>query len=347
MAHRGGGGGEAAAHATRHFANSLGHDQVILKVDMRNAFNSVRRDTFLWQVREHAPSLYPLMWQAYSEPSPLYHGTSEIDSATGLQQGDPAGPAVFSLAIQPIVSTITTALNVWFLDDGTLGGEVNEICANLKKIIPSMAAIGLVINPDKCEIVAPAGEVGYASITKIQQLLPGASVLSEGRQNVLGAPLSEAAAERVLQEKKEDLERMIKRLKHMDAHTSLFLLQKSIWLPRLQYLLRATPIYKQKTILADIDNVLRLAVTDLLNIRFEESSWEQAVLPTRLGGLGLRKTADVALPSFISSLHRCHQMLSTILPGSFNGPVSVEIETTVSEWLKIAGDKEVPKDEAA
>ena len=140
---------------------------------------------------------------------------------------------------------------------------------------------------------------------------------------------------------------MIKRLKHMDAHTSLFLLQKSIWLPRLQYLLRATPIYKQKTILADIDNVLRLAVTVLLNIRFEDSSWEQAVLPTRLRGLGLRKAADVALPSFISSLHRCHQMLSTILPGSFNGPVSVEIETTVSEWLKIAGDKEVPKDETA
>ena len=53
---------------------------------------------------------------------------------------------------------------------------MNEICANLEKIIPSMAAIGLVINPDKCEIIAPAGEVGYASITKIQQLLPGASV---------------------------------------------------------------------------------------------------------------------------------------------------------------------------
>lgn len=150
------GGCETAAHATRHFANDLDQDQVILKIDMRNAFNSVRRDIFLWQVRKHAPTLYPLMWQAYSEPSQLFHGTSEIESATGLQQGDPAGPAVFSLAIQPIISTITTGLNVWFLDDGTLGGQVDDVCANLEKIIPSMAEIGLVVNPDKCEIIPRA-----------------------------------------------------------------------------------------------------------------------------------------------------------------------------------------------
>ena len=340
------GGCEAAAHATRYFADSLHKDYVILKIDMRNAFNSVRRDSFLRQVREHAPSLYPLMWQAYSEPSPLYHGTSEIESDTGIQQGDPAGPAVFSLAIQPIVSTITTDLNVWFLDDGTLGGQVDDVCANLERVIPSMAEIGLSVNPNKCEIMAPAGKVGDASTAKIQQLLPGASVLSESYRCVLGAPLSEAAAVRVLEHKKEDLKRMIDRLRYMDAHTSLFLLQKSIWLPRLQYIVRAAPIYTQKDILAEIDNILRLAVTDLLNIRFEESNWEQAVLPTRLGGLGLRKTTDIALPSFISSLHRCRLILSSMMPRSFSDPVSAEIEKALSEWCNLSGGKEIPNEEA-
>ena len=159
--------------------------------------------------------------------------------------------------------------------------------------------------------------------------------------------MSEAAAVRALVEKKVDLERMIKRLKHMDAHTSLFLLQKSIWLPRLQYLLRAAPVYTQMDILTELDHVLRVAVTDLLNVRFDESSWQQAVLPTRLGGLGLRQTADVALPSFISSLHRCRQLLLHILPSSFNPSVSAEVEKAIQEWCKKAVGKEVPKDEVS
>ena len=306
----------------------------------------MRRDTFLKQVREHAPSLYPLMWQACSEPSPLYHGNSLIESATGLQQGDPAGPAVFSLAIHSIVSSITTALNVWFLDDGTLGGTVHEVCMNLKKVIPAMADIGLVINPNKCEIMVPPDAEGAISSKELQHLLPGSKVLTDDRLIVLGAPLSESAAEKLLQEKKDDLDRMINRLSLMDAHTAFFLLQRSLWIPRFQYLFRAAPVYKQADSLAEIDASLKQAVTNLLNVRFEEPMWDQAVLPTRLGGLGLRRTADIALPSFISSLHCCRVLLSRLLPASFDKSVPDERESAVSEWRKIAGDKDVPQDEA-
>ena len=41
------GGCEAAAHATRHFVNRLSGEEVVVKIDMRNAFNSVRRDHIL------------------------------------------------------------------------------------------------------------------------------------------------------------------------------------------------------------------------------------------------------------------------------------------------------------
>ena len=286
------------------------------------------------------------MWQAYSEPSPLYFGTAKIESATGIQQGDPAGPAVFSLAIHPVLSTITTALNIWFLDDGTLGGLADEVLTNVEMIIPAMAEIGLVINPQKCEIIVPSYPRVDVKVSKLQQLLPGATVLSDAHRTILGAPLSEAAATRVLEEKKTDLERMIHRLGYMDAHTALFLLQRSIWLPKLQYLLRAAPLYKQQNMLAALDLALKHGLTDLLNVQFDESNWEQAVLPTRLGGLGLRRTADIALPSFISSFHRCHQLLLRILPPSYHGPVANERQQLVSEWLKVASDKEVPKDDA-
>ena len=47
------GGCEAAAHAARRYARDCRHRRVLLKIDMRNAFNSLRRDSFcLWHVLE-------------------------------------------------------------------------------------------------------------------------------------------------------------------------------------------------------------------------------------------------------------------------------------------------------
>ena len=81
------GGCEAAVHASRQFLENLSDNEVLVKIDMRNAFNTVRRDRFLSTVRQRAPSLYRLLWQAYSKPSSLYFGSTRIESATGLQQG--------------------------------------------------------------------------------------------------------------------------------------------------------------------------------------------------------------------------------------------------------------------
>ena len=75
---------------------------MLLKIDMRNAFNSLRRDSFLSAARERADSMYSLLWQAYAEPSKLFFGEEELSSETGIQQGDPFGPALFALAVDDI-----------------------------------------------------------------------------------------------------------------------------------------------------------------------------------------------------------------------------------------------------
>ena len=50
------GGCEAAAHAARRYIEDAQHRWVVFKIDMVNAFNSLRRDVFLAAARERARS---------------------------------------------------------------------------------------------------------------------------------------------------------------------------------------------------------------------------------------------------------------------------------------------------
>ncbi|KAF0290804.1 Ubiquitin carboxyl-terminal hydrolase 2 [Amphibalanus amphitrite] len=138
---------------------------------------------------------------------------------------------------------------------------------------------------------------------------------------------------------------MVGRLKRLDAHSALYLLRNSLWLPKLQYLLRAAPFSQHPALLKQLDEVIRAAMEELVNVRFSDMNWEQAVLPTGLGGLGLRRTEEVALPSFIASLHRCQQLLHTILPASFADKILNELKQAEEEWLVKAGGKMAPADD--
>ena len=97
-------GCEAAVRARRHYMESTTTPKVILKIDLKNAFNSIRRDKILSVIREYTPEAYHLFHQAYGKETWLFHGESVIASATGLQQGDPAGPALFALTIDDLVN---------------------------------------------------------------------------------------------------------------------------------------------------------------------------------------------------------------------------------------------------
>ena len=101
------------------------HRRVIFKVDMANAFSSLRRDVLLAAARERAQALYRLLWEAYSGPTTIFYGNTNLVSATGIQQEDPFGPALFSLGIDNITRGLETEFNVWYMDDGT-GGFTGE-----------------------------------------------------------------------------------------------------------------------------------------------------------------------------------------------------------------------------
>ena len=75
---------------------------VFLKLDFKNAFNPLNRETMLKHVYSNRPELYNYTHCAYGKPSYLFYGSSVIMSDDGTQQGDPEAPPLFAETIHTL-----------------------------------------------------------------------------------------------------------------------------------------------------------------------------------------------------------------------------------------------------
>ena len=91
-------GCEAVAHAVRAFVQSLvvPVDNILVKLDMKNAFNAVRRDHFLVVCSSRAPSNLRIALSGYATSSHLVIANGTIISEAVVQQGDPLGSVLFA-----------------------------------------------------------------------------------------------------------------------------------------------------------------------------------------------------------------------------------------------------------
>lgn len=126
------GGAEAGAHAARCFINSDHQSlKVFLKIDFQNAFNELERDCMLLANYKKCPGIYPFIKQCYSSPTNLTFGDYDLLSQRGCQQGDPCGPAIFCITIHEMICMLKSKLNIWYLDDGSLGGSPEVVLEDL------------------------------------------------------------------------------------------------------------------------------------------------------------------------------------------------------------------------
>ena len=106
------GGAEKIIHKVRQCVDNHWSDGnfALLKVDMTNAFNLVSRQTFLEECSKHFPKLLPWSSWCYGRHPSLWHLMGILSSEVGVQQGDPLGPLLFSVALQKLISFIHNAL---------------------------------------------------------------------------------------------------------------------------------------------------------------------------------------------------------------------------------------------
>jgi len=63
------GGAEIGVHATRRYVENMNPGQVFVKIDFKNAFNNIRRDSMLEAVHKHFPTLLTFVTSSYSQTS--------------------------------------------------------------------------------------------------------------------------------------------------------------------------------------------------------------------------------------------------------------------------------------
>ena len=124
-------------------------DFVVLKVDMRNAFNLVSRQAIL----DECASFFPWVLWCYGTHSALWHPMGRVSAESGVQQGAPLGPLLFALVLQKIVCIVVDMLfNPWFPDDGVLAGTKSAVLGAMHLIEELGPPFGIFINLAKCEL---------------------------------------------------------------------------------------------------------------------------------------------------------------------------------------------------
>ena len=109
-------GAELASHVFRCLIeNPQPKENVILKIDFENAFNSINWQFMLEKVFEIHPEVYKYSHSAYNQPSFVFYGDSVIKSCEGAQQGNPESLALFSDSIQDLINSLRLKINLWSL----------------------------------------------------------------------------------------------------------------------------------------------------------------------------------------------------------------------------------------
>ena len=313
------GGAEATVHAVRSCVEEMQNrgDKLMLKVDFKNAFNSVNRQAFLDEVRLHFPQIYNWVSFCYGQPARLFFGASEILSESGVQQGDPLGPLLFSLALQRLVLEIDEAvpdldLHAWYLDDGTMIADSEKIAKVLDIISSGAPSLGLQLNAEKTELWWPSSRADPV-------LFPPSRAKWVGAEGVklLGSPIgSDEFVQGHLRDKIEELAEMHRKLLTLDdSQVQLCILRCCLGFGKINHLLRTSPPAVVAPVIPEFDSLMQSTLCQTLSVdSLEPDAWSQATLPIRLGGLGLLCASDISIPAYVASFAESLKLSRELAP---------------------------------
>ena len=166
-----------------------------------------------------------------------------------------------------------------------MGGDLEDLMTDLRKIEEHGWAIGLTLNVHKSELISHEQSVVEVIISDF----PGLKFTEPQDATLRGSLLGCNPMVDCLDDQLHQVKVIGERLCHLAVHDAITILCHSFAIPKLLYVLRTSPVFSLSGLLLWDEQLLSI-VSRITNINFQprDSSWLQASLPVGSGSLGFR-----------------------------------------------------------
>ena len=289
-------GCEAGVHAMRYILQNDENDATLL-VDANNAFNSLNRKAALSNIHSICPSLAVIATNMYRGNAELFIEDETILSKEGTTQGDPLAMSIYGIAILPLIKKIdNTCKQIWFADDASAGGKINQLKEWWSKLIRFGPAFGYYPNPSKTWLLV---KEEYLEVAEEVFAEYGINIASTGRKHLGSAIGNNAFIDEFMKSKVSKWEDELKALCQIartEPHAAYSALIHGL-IGKWTYSMRTIPDISK--FFTALEEILRNCFIPIITGRKAISNLERDLiaLPCRLGGLGIPN------PSVVSNHH--------------------------------------------
>ena len=125
------------------------------------------------------------------------------------------------MAVNKVASSLSSKINIWYLDETTLGSPAESVFADIRKCVTELKKMGLKDNPAKCEIINmsyPVNEFTELVMTLASDL-PGLKILKLADMELLSSVNIDQAVKKAIANKLHTYHLMTHHLQQLDTCT--------------------------------------------------------------------------------------------------------------------------------